>query len=60
MPENHVSIADVSSWGGTKGQDAASCNSVTDKAGFDEVGMDLLEVFHVGTLFFKHGEVWSL
>ena len=29
---------------------------MVSKAGFDDVGMDLLEVFHVGALGLEHGE----
>ena len=56
--EEQVGIVDVTRWRGAESEDAASSNGVVSKAGFDDVGMDLLEVFHVGALGLEHGEAW--
>lgn len=61
LSENQVSIVDVSArGGGAEGQDRADSERVFGQASFEEMGMDLLEVFHGGAVFFQYGEVWMV
>lgn len=55
--KDQVGIVHVTGRGRTEGQDAASGKSVIGKASFDEVGMNLLKVFHGGAVLVYHGEV---
>lgn len=44
LRENHKSVVDVAGGGGGEGEDMAGGERVVDEAGFDELGMKLLEV----------------
>ena len=53
LSENQVSIVDVTGrGGGVEGQDRADGKRVFSQASFEEMGMDVSDVFHGGAVFF--------